>query len=123
MDPRSNLGCTTTGASVKAYNVFGPPCEGMQRPPDVDMSNRDIEVFNDSLARCLKRGQLFERFLELFLASSDEVRKKFQFTDLGRQRRALQNAFYMLVEHLAMHSPESEAYLERIAVRARPGRS
>ncbi|TLZ48873.1 MAG: globin [Gammaproteobacteria bacterium] len=81
-----------------------------------EMFRPEIELFNDSLARCLRRGELFQRFYELFLASSDEVREKFRATDFRRQRRMLQTSFYMLVEYIALGWPECEAYLERIAV-------
>lgn len=76
----------------------------------------EIGVFNDSLARCLRTERLFHRFLELFLASSAEVRQKFRDTDFNRQRRMLQNSFYMLMEYVGLSSPESQAYLERIAL-------
>lgn len=76
----------------------------------------EVGVFNDSLARCLRTERLFHRFLELFLASSEEVRAKFLDTDFSRQRRMLQNSFYMLMEYVGLGSPESQAYLERIAV-------
>jgi hypothetical protein len=79
------------------------------------MSRSELGLFNDSLARCRDHGRFFDQFLELFLASSDEVRAKFHSTDLVRQRRMLQSSFYMLVEYLALGSPESEKYLERIA--------
>jgi hemoglobin-like flavoprotein len=80
-----------------------------------NMYRPEIELFNDSLARCLQGGQLFQRFYELFLASSAEVREKFRGTDFRKQRRMLQTSFYMLVEYIALGWPECEAYLERIA--------
>ena len=81
-----------------------------------EMFRPEIELFNDSLARCLRGGDFFQRFYDLFLASSDEVREKFRSTDFRRQRRMLQTSFYMLVEYIALGWPECEAYLERIAV-------
>ena len=80
-----------------------------------DMFRPEIELFNDSLARCLRGGQFFQRFYEQFLASSPEVREKFRTTDFRKQRRMLQTSFYMLVEYIALGWPECEAYLERIA--------
>ena len=80
-----------------------------------DMFRPEIELFNDSLARCLRGGQFFQRFYELFLASSPEVSDKFRSTDFRKQRRMLQTSFYMLVEYIALGWPECEAYLERIA--------
>ena len=79
------------------------------------MFRPEIALFNDSLARCLRDGQFFQRFYELFLASSPEVSEKFRGTDFRRQRRMLQTSFYMLVEYMALGWPECEAYLERIA--------
>ena len=79
------------------------------------MDRPEYELFNDSLARCLRGEQFFQRFYELFLASSDEVRSKFRGTDFRKQRRMLQTSFYMLVEYIAVGWPECEAYLERIA--------
>ena len=80
-----------------------------------DMFAPELELFNDSLARCLRGAQFFQRFYEVFLASSPEVRDKFRSTDFRRQRRMLQTSFYMLVEYVALGWPECEAYLERIA--------
>jgi hemoglobin-like flavoprotein len=79
------------------------------------MDRPEIEVFNDSLARCLRGDQFFQRFYELFLASSPEVREKFQATDFRKQRRMLQSSFYMLVEYIVLGWPECQAFLERIA--------
>ena len=79
------------------------------------MDNSEIEIFNDSLARCLRGERFFRRFYELFLASSPEARAKFQATDFRKQRRMLQSSFYMLVEYVALGWPECQAYLERIA--------
>lgn len=79
------------------------------------MFRPEIELFNDSLARCLRGDRLFQRFYELFLASSEEVREKFRATDLRKQARMVKSSFYMLVEYLALGWPECEAFLERIA--------
>lgn len=79
------------------------------------MFRPEIELFNDSLARCLRDDRLFQRFYELFLASSEEVREKFRATDLRKQARMVKSSFYMLVEYLALGWPECEAYLDRIA--------
>jgi hemoglobin-like flavoprotein len=80
------------------------------------MYRPEIELFNDSLERCLRGEQFFQRFYELFLASSPEVRDKFRTTDIRNHRRMLQTSFYMLMEYVAFGGLESEAYIERIAV-------
>jgi hemoglobin-like flavoprotein len=79
------------------------------------MDETEVELFNDSLARCVRSGDFFQRFYEVFVASSDEVRDKFRTTDFRRQRRVLQTSFYMLVEYMVLGWPECKAYLERIA--------
>ena len=87
------------------------------------MDNPELELFNDSLERCLRGGQFFQRFYELFLASSEEVRDKFRATDFRKQRRMLQTSFYMLVEYIVLGWPECQAYLERIsAAHSKQGR-
>jgi hemoglobin-like flavoprotein len=79
------------------------------------LNENEIELFNDSLARCLRGGEFFTRFYEIFLDSSAEVREKFHNTDFRKQRRMLQASFYMLVEYITLGWPECQAYLERIA--------
>lgn len=87
------------------------------------MDRAEIEIFNDSLARCLRGDQFFQRFYELFLASSTEVRDKFSNTNFAKQRRMLQTSFYVLVEYIALGWPECQAYLERIsAAHSKQGR-
>lgn len=58
---------------------------------------RDIELVNDSLERCTRRREFFDRFYELFRASSDEVAAKFEHTDFRRQNRVLRESFYLLL--------------------------
>jgi hemoglobin-like flavoprotein len=43
------------------------------------------------------------------------VRDKFRTTDIRKYRRMLQNAFYTLMEYIAMGSAECQTYLEGIA--------
>ena len=80
------------------------------------MDRSEIAIFNDSLERCLRGGDFFQQFYEIFLAASPEVREKFSGTDFRKQRRMLQTSFYMLVEFIAVGWPECQAYLERIAL-------
>jgi hemoglobin-like flavoprotein len=77
------------------------------------MHERDVELFNDSLERCSTRPEFLNRFYALFLASSAEVARKFERTDMRRQARMLKTSLYVLM----MASGESErvAHLERLA--------
>lgn len=75
------------------------------------MTERDIELFNDSLERCTARPGFFDRFYERFLASSEDVREKFKNTDFRKQKRALRTSLFMMMHR----NPEVDIHLERIA--------
>lgn len=77
------------------------------------MANPLSEEFNDSLERCLAVPGFLQRFYELFLESSPEVREKFRATDLVRQTRMLRISLYMVLE-AGYGAPEATAHLERI---------
>ena len=47
------------------------------------------EIFLISLNRCLAQDSFIPTFYEKFLASSEEVRKKFRFTDFEKQSKML----------------------------------
>jgi len=78
--------------------------------------NRELSVYNASLDRCTARPGFLDRFYELFLASSDEVREKFKNTNFERQKEALRMSLYMM---MTAHdwSNECDAHLEEIAER------
>jgi hemoglobin-like flavoprotein len=78
------------------------------------MTNRDIELFNDSLQRCTARPGFLERFYEIFTASSEEVAEKFKRTNFQKQAILLKASLYLML--LAVwKKPEGQAHLERIA--------
>jgi len=80
------------------------------------VTERDVELFNDSLERCTRGPGFLERFYELFMASSPEVAEKFARTDLRRQRRMLKVSLFMMM--LAAEGQlEADVHLERIARR------
>lgn len=76
------------------------------------MNETDVELFNDSLERCSGRPGFLDRFYELFLASSDEVAKKFERTDFRRQTRVLESSLYIM---MMAELPEFTEHMERIA--------
>lgn len=53
------------------------------------MANPLAGAFYESLDRCLLSPGFLKRFYEVFLASSPEVRQKFEHVDMGRQRQVL----------------------------------
>jgi hemoglobin-like flavoprotein len=79
----------------------------------VAATERDIELFNDSLERA-SGTKFLERFYELFVASSPEVAEKFAHTDFRKQRRAIKVSLYMMMS-AALGHPEGDVHLTRIA--------
>lgn len=75
-----------------------------------------VAAYNASLDRCTRQPGFLDRFYELFLASSEEVREKFRETNFDRQKEALRMSLYMM---LTAHewSVECDAHLEEIAER------
>jgi hemoglobin-like flavoprotein len=80
-----------------------------------DLTERDLERFNDSLER-MPGGRLLERFYELFMAASPEVRAKFADTDFRRQRRVLKVSLYLMML-AAQGRLEGQVHLDEIARR------
>ena len=80
-----------------------------------NMTDRDLELFNDSLERCTAGPGFIDRFYELFLASSDEVKQKFARTDFKRLKRMLRESFYLMLM-ASSGEPNAQGHLERRAV-------
>lgn len=78
------------------------------------MDAQDAELFNDSLGRCLRTPEFLNRFYELFLASSDEVTRKFAHTDFRVQVRMLKGSLYLMML-ASSGSSEMLSDLERVA--------
>jgi hemoglobin-like flavoprotein len=78
------------------------------------MTERDIELFNNSLERCVDRPEFLDRFYELFMGSSDEVASKFRETDFAKQKRVLRVSLYAMMS-VGQGNAEVDARLERLA--------
>ena len=78
------------------------------------MTNRDLELFNDSLQRCTSKPGFLERFYEIFTSSSEEVAEKFKRTNFQKQAILLKASLYLMLL-AAWKKPEGHAHLERIA--------
>ncbi len=74
---------------------------------------RVLEVFNDSLARCRRLGDLPGAFYDRFLTVPG-VRAHFAHTDFARQKRVLTGSIYRLME-AAGGRPEAQEHLEQLA--------
>lgn len=80
------------------------------------------DLFNDSYDRVIgirvsdeTRDQFLDEFYRRFIESSDEVRKKFENTDMQRQRRMLHQSLVYLVNYYANQNIND--FLERVAER------
>ncbi|MCH8497493.1 MAG: globin [Marinobacter sp.] len=61
------------------------------------MTTTDL-VFQ-SYGRCCARDGFFEDFYRFFMASADEIRARFQDTDMAAQRHLLRNGIMQLILH------------------------
>jgi hypothetical protein len=71
--------------------------------------NEVKERFQASLQRCLSQKGFLDRFYDLFLNSSDEVKARFAGTDLERQTRMVRDSF-RIIEVLAESPPGAPAW-------------
>lgn len=86
------------------------------------MANPLATAFYESLDRCLLSPGFLKRFYEIFLASSPEVRLKFQHVDMARQRQVLHQSLKLTL--MAVYgTPESTRGLLGLAeTHSRKGR-
>src|SRR5215203_2137433 len=77
------------------------------------VSIRTIELFNDSLERCVQHPEFISRFYEIFLNSDPAIAEKFKNTDFHRQKRMLKASLYLLI-FVAEGKEEGFAHMKRI---------
>jgi hemoglobin-like flavoprotein len=82
------------------------------------MPDDPVDVFRRSLHRCLADPAFLQSFYDAFIGSSEEVREKFKGTDMGRQKRMLEDSLYVMAMALqrGFDSP-ARGDLPRIAER------
>ena len=56
-----------------------------------------IQEARDSLSRCTQAPAFLDRFYELFIDSSADIRKKFENTDFARQKKMLQDSLFVML--------------------------
>lgn len=78
------------------------------------MIPEDIAIFNESFLRCQTKEGFIDRFYDLFIASSPQVRAKFKTTDFNKQKMALRASFYMMMLTVQGNT-RAHRYLEEIA--------
>lgn len=59
------------------------------------ISDVDVAAVRSSYGRVIAKGKFVERFYELFLKSSSEVKRMFAHTDLGKQSELLERSLTM----------------------------
>lgn len=82
------------------------------------MQTADVDLFLASLKRCREQPDFLARFYERFVASSEEVREKFRYTDMRRQVRMLEDSLFVVA--VAVQGQEGSVArgdLPRIAAR------
>lgn len=57
----------------------------------------DVRAARDSFSRALKDETFFRRFYDELMASSDEIRAKFETTDFERQFKVLEDSLYLML--------------------------
>jgi hemoglobin-like flavoprotein len=76
-----------------------------------------LKTFQASLARCDGNGDFLDRFYEIFLASSPEVKEKFAQTDFERQKKALRASLDTMALAAADEEKGPAYYLQDLAQR------
>ncbi|MEX2213903.1 MAG: globin [Phycisphaeraceae bacterium] len=84
------------------------------------LSEHDVSRLNDSLERCVRKPEFLERFYDLFLKSSEDVRNMFVGTDFRRLKRQLKHSLYVM---LLAASGNEEAWREMDARAVRHDRN
>ncbi len=79
------------------------------------ITERDLELFNDSLDRCVGHPEFLESFYDTLIAASPAVAAKFANTSMRRQRRALKASLYAALLAADRNRPALE-HLDRLAV-------
>jgi hemoglobin-like flavoprotein len=84
---------------------------------DISIENMNFEeLFQHSYERNVKQKHdlFFQRFYEIFLASSEQVREVFKNTDMLRQREMLKDSLDHIINFGSTR--ESSSFLEALAV-------
>ncbi|KWB20812.1 hypothetical protein WL32_16915 [Burkholderia cepacia] len=81
------------------------------------------EIFQESYRRLTgddNGERFFDRFYEIFLATSEHIRAKFANTEMARQKQMMRKSFFHLLT--VYHTKVTSDYIERIAEEHGPSR-
>jgi hemoglobin-like flavoprotein len=81
------------------------------------MSEDAVTVARNSLSRCARSGKFFDRFYELLLASSQEIRDKFAGTDFERQKRVVADSLFLMMAAAGARKGPAYEHLEQLGGR------
>jgi hemoglobin-like flavoprotein len=81
------------------------------------MEERIIHTYELSLDRCAANPAFFERFYQIFIASSPKVAAKFAQTDFERQMKALEASLHLMIKAVRDDRSGMDAYLKDLADR------
>jgi hemoglobin-like flavoprotein len=81
------------------------------------MDPQQVDEARDSLGRCVKDARFLDRFYELLMASSDEIRTKFATTDFERQMKVLQDSLFVMMVAAGTTSGMAHKELAKLADR------
>lgn len=81
------------------------------------MDLRTVQIARDSLTRCGKKSGFLDRFYELFMGSSEEIRQKFSQTDFERQKKVLSDSLFLMLAAAGTTKGFAHVQLEKLAKR------
>ncbi len=81
------------------------------------MEEKVLQTYDKSLDRCAANPAFFERFYQIFLASSPKIAGKFSKTDFTRQIKALEASLHLMIKAVRDDRAGMDAYLKDLADR------
>lgn len=79
------------------------------------MDAQVLQIARDSLSRCNQGSGFLDRFYELFIASSAEIREKFADTDFEKQRKVLSDSLFLMLSAAGTSGGFAHAQLSQLA--------
>lgn len=76
-----------------------------------------IQKARTSFSRCNKNPAFLDRFYELFMASSAEIREKFSQTDFEKQKKVLSDSMFLMLTAAGTTEGYAHVQLEKLAKR------
>lgn len=81
------------------------------------MDSKTVQMARDSLSRCGKDSSFLDHFYELFMASSQDIREKFEQTDFERQKKVLSDSLFLMLAAAGTTQGFAHVQLVKLATR------